>query len=63
MQTWPLPHSLSAVQVRPGENLQTFDSHFSANGQDAELLHVAFDAQRPLTHLYPLQSLSYVQEL
>ena len=32
VQTWPLPQSLSAVQVRLGVNLQTFDSHFRQTG-------------------------------
>ena len=44
MQTWPLPQSVSAVQVRAAENLQVPVSHFSANGQLLVYEHVMFEA-------------------
>ena len=45
IQTWPLPQSVSPVQLRPGENLQEPPSHFSPNGQLEVLVQVVPDTQ------------------
>ena len=45
IQTWPLPQSVSPVQVRLGANLQAPPSHFSPNGQLDVLVQLVPDTQ------------------